>query len=265
MKAVTQESCELAWLEAAEHLAKMREHTEYNLIVEITKPAQRNDADRRIKSTVDQFLRAQKVNPLSTVAGTIFPISEYLNFGKRGVYEVYPDEVYPEIKAASEWGRYAHRLVRWGESDPPINPLKTLVEKMAAQLANSGPMRACYELSLTDSAIDLPLYDPVRDRKLTRNGPCLSHVSLKIRDSKTLYLTAIYRSHYYVEKALGNFYGLAALQSFVCDQTGLTPGPLVSVSSFAKLDTDGGWSQSAALKLVKAARAAYVGVNDEAA
>ena len=265
MKAITQESCERAWLEAAEHLAGVRQRTEYNLIVEITKPTMHDDADRRIQSTVDQFLRSYDANPLSTVAGTIFPVSEYRNFGTRGVYEVYPNEVYPEIKDPNEWGRYAYRLVRWPtDSSTPINPLKTVVEKIVTQ--RTGPrMRACYEISLTESAIDLPLYDPARDGGRPRSGPCLSHVSLKIGLTDTLYLTAIYRSHSYVERALGNFYGLAALQAFVCDQTGLTPGPLVCVSSYARLETEGGWSVSAAKDLVVAARAACSGVGNEAA
>jgi hypothetical protein len=224
-------------------------------------------ADHRVRATVDQFLRAHNANPLSTVAGTIFPSAEYVNHGRRGVYDIYPDEVYPEIKGRSDWGRYAHRLVRWpaSTSETPMNPLKTVVSKMRHQLKNRGPKRACYELSLTDSAIDLPLYDPLRDGLKPRNVPCLSHISLKLGETKNLYLTAIYRSHSYVGRALGNFLGLAALQAFICDETGLTPGPLMSVSSYARLEVDGGWSFGNALKLVKSARAIYKGVSHEAA
>lgn len=267
MKGIAQTTCELAWLEAAEHLAGLSSHTEYNLIVEITKPTLHEAADHRIRSTVDRFLRDHKANPVATVAGTIFPAAEYMSHGRRGVYEIYPDEVYPEIKGHSDWGRYAHRLVRWpASSDKPINPLKTLVQKMKDQLKNGRRMRACYELSLTDSAIDLPLYDPVTDGRRPRNGPCLSHISLKLGEADNLYLTAIYRSHSYVARALGNFLGLAALQAFICDETKLAPGPLVSVSSYARLEAEGGWwSASRALKLVKSARASYNGVSHEAA
>lgn len=266
MKAITQDSCERAWLDAAEHLAAVPGHADYNLVVEISKPAAHDAADRRLRSTVDRFLRAHKANPLSTVAGTIFPVSEYRDYGLRGVYEVYPDEVYPEIKDPKEWGRYAHRLVRWTDyAGKTINPLKTVVEKMVAQIKNGCRMRACYELSLTDSGIDLPLYDPTTDAGRTRSGPCLSHVSLKIGVTNSLYLTAIYRSHSYIARALGNFYGLAALQAFVCDQTELTPGPLLSVSSYARLDADDDWSVREALQLVKDARAASDGVTNEAA
>lgn len=266
MKAITQDSCETAWLEAAEHLASASGHTDYNLVVEIAKPAIHNAADVRVRSKVDAFLRAHKANPLSTVAGTIFPVSEYLNYGSRGVYEVYPEEVYPAIRDPKEWGRYANRLVRWACPDgKTINPLKLVVEKMQNQLKNGKRMRACYELSLTDSGIDLPLFDPTTDSGRTRGGPCLSHVSLKIGVTDSLYLTAIYRSHSYVARALGNFYGLAALQAFVCDQTGLTPGPLLCVSSYARLDAEDGWSVGDAVKLVAEARTAHEGATDEAA
>ncbi len=268
MKALTQTTCEQAWLEAAEHLADANEHTEYNLIIEITKPTLHDAADHRIRAAVDRFLRNHDAYPVSTVAGTIFPAAEYVNHGARGVYEIYPDEVYPEIKLGpSDWGRYAHRLVRWpAASTTPINPLKTLIEKMKTQLKQNGPrMRACYELSLTDSAIDLPLYDPVTDGRRPRGGPCLSHISLKIGATDILYLTALYRSHSYVARALGNFLGLADLQAFICNQTGLAPGPLVSVSSYARLEPDDGWKISEALQLVKSARLAYEGATHETA
>jgi thymidylate synthase len=97
------------------------------------------------------------------------------------------------------------------------------------------------------------------DGNRTRNGPCLSHVSLKVGVEDTLYLTALYRSHSYVARALGNFLGLASLQAFVCDQTGLAPGPLVCVSTYARLETDDGWTVGEATELVKAARAAHDG------
>jgi hypothetical protein len=252
---IAEETCERAWLAAAEHLAAKNDHVDYNLIVEISKPTVHDEVDRRMRAAVDSFLHTHHANPVTTVAGTIFPAAEYVDHGSRGVYDLYPDEVYPEILGPHEWGRYAHRLVRWPVgAAAPINPLKMLVEKITSQLANGRRMRACYELSLTDSAIDLPLYDPVSDAGRTRGGPCLSHLSFKIGTADTLYLTALYRSHSYIARALGNFLGLADLQAFVSDQTGLAPGPLVCVSSYARLDTDDGWSVGDALQLVNAAR-----------
>lgn len=206
MIAVEERSCERAWLAVAEHLASCSGHVDYNIVVEVAQPAIHDQYDGRVYELVDRFLRDHKANPVSTVADTIFPAAQYLESGSRGVYEVYPEEVYPEILGSREWGRYAYRLVHWPQDaahGQAINPLKDLVDKMRNQLAKRGPKRACYEISLTDSAIDLPLYDPVTDRAGIMGGPCLSHVSFKVAPPSALNLTAIYRSHYYVARALG--------------------------------------------------------------
>jgi len=183
------------------------------------------------------------------------------------VYEVYPNEVYPEILSPGDWGRYAYRLVRWppSEEKPTLNPLKELTEKIKEQRRQTGPKRACYELSLTDTAIDLPLYDPRSDKGRIMGGPCLSHLSFKLGPDDTLYLTALYRSHYYVARALGNFLGLAAVQAFVCNEVELSPGSLFCVSTFAKLDTldkrggRSGWGIRDAKDMISAARSALEG------
>lgn len=256
MTPLTAPTCERAWLIAAEHLAEAPAHTDYNLVVEIANPVEHSLADLSIRDEVDRFLRGHNANPVTTVAGTIFPAADYVEHGSRGVYEVYPEETYPEILGTNDWGRYAERMLRWPARDPsasPLRPLESLVEKMKVQLAGRR-MRACYEISLTDSAIDLPLYDPRSDRKRPRGGPCLSHVSFKVGAEDVLYLTALYRSHSYVARALGNFLGLADLQAFVCEETGLAPGPLVCVSTYARLEADGPWSVTDAKALVANAR-----------
>lgn len=260
MKAISEKTCERAWLAAVEHLASVPEQTEYNLVVEIEKPAHHDAEDHRVRDLVDRFLRSHGAKPLSTVAGTIFPAAEYLNHGSRGVYEYYPEEVYPTIR--SKWGTYAYRLVRWPDprgKKSTLIPLQTVVDKIKKQLKNGQRFRACYELSLSDSAIDLPLYDPISDALLPRGGPCLSHISLKLGAEDILYLTALYRSHTYIGRALGNFLGLAALQAFICDQTDLGPGPLVCVSTYARIEPDKGWTTGAALELVQSARRALNG------
>jgi hypothetical protein len=51
-------------------------------------------------------------------------------------------------------------------------------------------------------------------------------------------LTAIYRSHYYIERALGNILGLAQLLTFVAAEVGVDVGSLVCHSTYAVIDTD---------------------------
>lgn len=259
MKAISGATCELAWLEAAEHLAAVSGHDEHNLVVEIKAPTKHEAPEQRLYVLVNEFL-AERDQPLTTVAGTIFPAAQYLDFGPRGVYDVYPEEVYPTIKLGREWGRYAYRLVRWPPEDPSrLNPLKDLVKRLKRAVASKTGYKNFYELSLSDPGIDLPLYDAATDRDQGRGRvPCLSHLSFKLGAEKTLYLTALYRSHNFISKALGNYLGLADLQAFVCDQTGLAPGPLVVISTYAILDPkEKKWSVGDALKLVQQARTVY--------
>jgi hypothetical protein len=49
-------------------------------------------------------------------------------------------------------------------------------------------------------------------------------------------LTGVYRSHYYIQRALGNLFGLAHLQHFIAQEAGLQMGPLVCHSTMAQLD-----------------------------
>jgi hypothetical protein len=238
LRAIEGQTCAESWLDALDYLVGRRWHEQHNLILEVARPTDGSDRDRYISGTVDQFLIDHGSQPLSTVAETIFPGAEYQRSGVNGVYEIYPNEIYPLIKLPREWGRYAYRLVRKRSPDgSELNPLKIAVEKLRSQVQNGHRKRCCYELSLSEGALDLPLYDANDDCRLLY-GPCLSHISLKLGRNDDLYLTAQYRSHYYVARALGNLKGLAMLQAFVCEQTGLAPGPLVCVSTFARVDTE---------------------------
>jgi hypothetical protein len=251
MKQITGESRATTWLAAMRHLDECDDWEDYNLVLEILDPMRRDPVDQRIEDTVDKFLRAADKFPLTTVSETIFPASEYRRHGPDGVYETYPNEIYPKIKRLPElkWGTYAHRLVRRTGPSGPFNPLKYCVEKIRGELAGKGVKTACYELSLADVALDLPLYEAASDQTYHIGGPCLSHVSLKITRDRKLLLTALYRSHYYVQKALGNLLGLARLQAFVCEQTKLAPGPLVCVSTYATLESE--WSKTGVRALMK--------------
>ena len=114
-------------------------------------------------------------------------------------------------------------------------PLRELVEKIRKHRATTR-IRSIYEIG-TLVAGDLPIYDPDSDRNLPMGQPCLSHLTFKIIGQDLLSLTVLYRSHYYVERALGNFVGLSQLLAFVAKETDLEVGPLVCHSSYAKLES----------------------------
>jgi hypothetical protein len=208
------------------------------------------DSDLRVVDTVDAFLRKRDKFPVVTVAGTIFPGGLYTQHGSDGVYEVYPDEVYPKVKEG--WGSYAYRLVRRERADGTVmNPLKMLVEKMKKQLSYTSTLKRAYELNSTELFADLPLYEGTEDWNRGIQHPCLSHISFRIERKKRLAMTALYRSHFYVQKTLGNLLGLAQLQLFVAQETKLAVGTMVIHSIHAVLDSESGkWGKQDIQKLI---------------
>ena len=223
-----------AWMGGAEFLLKSG--PTLNLILAIGSPCSNGKfpiADR----CIDKFLRDNKQSPMHTVAETIFPGYEYCRRGLRGVFDFYPDEVYPAIKKhpGISWGTYAYRLVRRRDANGNfMNPLEQMIDKMKKEIATNQPKRSCYEMGIAKEEYELPLYNTVEDRTRHLGGPCLSHLSFKLFDG-TIHLTAFYRSHDYGYKVPGNLLGLARLQACVARETGQRVGSLVAHSSYAFL------------------------------
>lgn len=217
-------------------MLSLGEREAYNVLLAIESPLKLTSEEQKACKTVDTFLRSRGEDPLTTVAGTIFPANHYMRHGAKGVYEKFPaDFANVELKT---WGTYAMRMLRReGKGGQEMNPLKEMIEKMQKYRHLN---RSAFELNvLTDdlgNTGDLPIYDFKRDHKRTLQQPCLSHLTFKVTRNDCLRLTVFYRSHYYITKALGNLLGLAQLQSFVADQIGLDVGPLVCHSTHARID-----------------------------
>lgn len=242
-----------AWLTAMEHLSTSPRHEDFNVILEIATPLDVDDGDRAVAAYINRFLTGHGVQALHTVANTIFPDDLYRRYGADGVYEHYPENVYPRLRKCpkNSWGTYAHRMVRrTNASGNVVNPLRTVVTRLQTEITGGGnPKRARYELNMVDPFVDLSTSDPTLPGDgRAMGGPCLSHLSFKIRDGAVA-LTAFYRSHYYVERALGNLLGLANLLRFVSAETGLQAGVLTCISSMAKIDT-GSWNLSEVERLL---------------
>jgi hypothetical protein len=237
-----EETREETWLKAIKHLLNAEDNMEYNLIMEIANPVKRNAQSIKIAKAFEALLESSGKPPLHTVADTIFPAFEYKKHGKAGVFEVYPNEIYPIIKCdkANNYGTYAYRLVRgYGPDGKECRPLENVMKKLESQIKNPNGKRCVFELSVDGFSTDAVETIPINrnDTKPFWGFPCLSHLSFKLnRDRSALHLTAIYRSHYYIEKALGNLLGLARLQAFMARELGIEPGILVCHSTLAKLD-----------------------------
>ncbi len=132
------------------------------------------------------------------------------------------------------------------------------------KMKNHSNYKACHELGIGQPfEEDVPIYDGALDRKPTYgNLPCLSHISIKVDNGKVR-LNATYRSHYYMQRLLGNLIGLGRLQFFLAREAGLEVGPMTINSTFARLDTganngkDCHWGVNDISTLLAACKAEY--------
>ena len=220
-----------AWQEGTRRL--LTAGPQLNVILSVAHPTGARNLTHAVPR-IDAFLRGAGQPPTHTVAETIFPGWLYKRRGTRGVFDYYPEKVYPQLRTRG-WGTYAYRLVRRHDHNGALfNPLRQMLEKMQSELQFRGPKRSCYEIGIFSPQYDLPVYDTHADRKRRRGGPCLSHLSFKLF-ADSVHLTALYRSHDYSYKVFGNLLGLARLQHFVARETRQRVGTLVVHSSYAFL------------------------------
>ncbi|MEI8704704.1 hypothetical protein [Pseudoalteromonas sp. B62] len=240
MHVISTDTREEAWLQAVKHLKNGTSHKiEYNLILEVKKPGQTTTRTKEIRDKFDCFAKDNLSYNSHTVAETIFPASLYKKYGVEGVYTIYPEQVYPTIKGiqANNRGTYAMRIVRGSSAiGHKINPVKEVISRLKKAAKSPSGIRCAHEISLDDSESI-----PINHNDRSRYGfPCLSHLSFKLSyDRKELHLTAVYRSQFFIDKAMGNLLGLARLQSFICREVGVSMGALVCHATYAQLDDTG--------------------------
>lgn len=272
MKVIRAKTAPQAWLEATKFLLSQKGgYDTFDLLLHIESPTVLSKADGRVIEAVDSFLVGHGGASVHTVAETIFPKADYERNGRVGVFENYPERMEHIHAARSDkrWGCYALRSVRQVDlNGKTFNPLERVVEKMGA----ASRYTACYELvpgrpHHPDEVIceDITYYDPATDRKpYYGQMPCLSLASFKY-DRKTgqVRLNASYRSHYYMQRTLGNLMGLARLQYFVAHESGAQVGPLTINSTYAKLDkgkeasTNGTWGMNGIRSLIASCESFY--------
>jgi hypothetical protein len=255
-----------AWLAACEHVAATPRFEARTIVLRVASPVRMRARDRAVVGLLDAFLAQHGGMPNHTVAETIFPGYEYMRRGIDGVFAEYPDALYPKLEKHPRrgWGRYAQRMLRRTRADGTIwNPLENTIEK----LRNRHGSRSAFEVGVSGAAdtlsmegIDIDLYDDNADGKRFRPLPCLSHLCFHVLDGDQLHLTALYRSHYYVQRLYGNLLGLARLQDFLAQQTELKTGELVCHSTFARLEhggNDAPWKKRDVEVLLAAARESF--------
>lgn len=246
------------WLAAARHLNKLPGRTAMNLVLEIRQPLALTSDDRAVMARVDAALLRRGLS-LRRVAATIFPLDTYRRFGRPNFYDEYLRTL---VRGKTRWGTYAQRMIdRPGrQRGARVNALELLVTRLSECGQPTNPsggrksVASAYELGVTDPELDLqdswsshddggdvPTYDVAVDGRKWLGFACLSHLSFKrvqIGDRTAVNLTAMYRSHHYCSRGLGNLLGLAQLLSFVAKETKLAVGTLTCLSTHAELDVD---------------------------
>ncbi|KRA82556.1 hypothetical protein [Altererythrobacter sp. Root672] len=235
-----------AWLQATRALQEVPKPV-YNLVYSVLSPAEMRPVDHAVVKLFNKFALEHQFHPTDTVANTIFPLDTYrANVADRAAfYKAYHDTVLPKVRKA--WGTYFERLtIRRNHDGTPmirgnalLNPLEILIEKLKRRVEDPPKTTTHYEISPGDIALEIATYNPLHDCSYQIGGPCLSHVSFKIDRDDVLRLTALYRSHWYIERALGNLIGLARLQWFVANAAGAKVGPLTIIAAEAVLDLSG--------------------------
>ena len=231
------------WIKALEHL-KQNKGRARNVMLELDKPNVVTQQDKVCIGLVDTALREHCDLSIQTVAGTIFPQGLYKRAGAAQLKSRF-FKVMERAQKKGTWGTYAMRLMcRPDHNGNPFNPLQRVVDKLKHAAGPGNAFMSNYELSVhgpDDLTMDepafceVPLYSPARDSKVIQNYPCLSHLTFKLVDG-AIDLTAIYRSHWYAQRALGNLIGLSHLMDFVAAESGTKVGRLTCISTDATLD-----------------------------
>lgn len=246
---VMRENLAEAWI-AATDLVLERGGKSYHL--DVAFPA-KFDEGQPPWDVLNRFLLEHEKEELNTVANTIFPAELYhphlganaaaqlyenyeismrvhQRTGRRNDYETYFNRMvsFPVATGSTEkLGEKAERL----KSDGTFNQLAFQIERLQTARQKSRK-RNSYEIGLShpmdaEVRVQAPLHDVTWG-----SFPCLSHVSLTMIDDR-INTTATYRNQYMVERAFGNYVGLARLTTFLARESGCEPGEVQVIATGA--------------------------------
>jgi thymidylate synthase len=206
-----------AWRSASRHLCGHGKQ-DYNMLVQF--PC--NAADETQMPLFDPRSTSPRLDRIRDVANTIFPSRTWANSGgnRATFYERY-GRAHRRGRRKS-WGTYFGRFIDFGEAG--VNQLERLIK---AHDAWPGSYRAAFFMHTSSAETD---------GLRRRGGPCLQYVQFVCTDAKNMDVLAVYRNHDYCNKALGNFFGLSRLLTFVCGEVGRSPGWVTCLSIHAYFD-----------------------------
>lgn len=243
-----------AWLLALEQTVDSPGGRMAHLMMTVTQPGLEITC---IRDGIERELALTGQQSVDTVAGTIFPRSLYSDPGLAWHPRLRAEQQHALDKAAAdlydrylsslsllrtvranEIGTYFSRMISWpGKGPGGINQLARVIHRLR-------DVRRCGRA--TENKIDLDTSADglngatilegaqicAADDKRTRGFPCLVHLDFSLLNGE-LHCAAIYRHHYLIDKAYGNFIGLSNLMQFLCQQSGVGMGELVVLAGVA--------------------------------
>ena len=221
-----------AWTLAIRDLLAAPGHELVNLSVAIHDPGREVSG---VTGAIDSFLTAEqarrsseRIHSVSTVANTIFPNALYRPETAKAETRFYAagGRVLARRKRVAPRERsYFRRLIAYPGADTPLNQLERVVRQLRDAKGRGDRNGSLYELTLFEAKSDAR----------PQGFPCLSHISLSLVQGK-LHMAALYRNHYFLRRAHGNYLGLGNLLRFISNESGFSVGEILCVSSHAKLD-----------------------------
>ncbi len=211
------------WKEAFRYL--VADGNRFNLALHVRQPLVRNYAQL---TPLDPHAVDAKGRPLSDVANTIFPERSQRWDAPVDEFVGHYSRAYERLlrKGWRSWGCYFVRLTAFG--DDKVDQLGRVVQGLSTW-GHGHKAAFVVHFSSSDS-----------DRPRPQGAPCLQYVQFSVSAGSVLSLTAVYRSHDYFYKALGNLIGLSRLLEFVAMKTQHEVGTLTCLSTYAFVQASAG-------------------------
>jgi thymidylate synthase len=217
------DNCLTAWRDACRYI--IHNGNGFNLLVFIRNPLNFNDA--QLEEIIDTAIINYK--SVSDVINTIFPSKLYnrnIGLPRDDFYKLHEKLYYRgktmHSKNKSRWGNYFLRLTRFGNSKK--NQLQNIIDAINSR---EKQYAACYYMHISSVDTD--------NNTRVIGNPCLQYIQFGL-EGDSINLTAVYRNHDFLTKALGNYIGLSRLLEYVCEQTGKKIGTFACHSIHYFLD-----------------------------
>lgn len=182
-----------------------------------------------IRGRLSDFLAERRESSIDTISSTIFPNSLW-NPGRpaQELFERY-ERIWPRVKLcpANRNGVYFQRLIAFGDEKKPFNQL----EHVLRTWRDYGNHR--------HSALQAAIFDPSKDHVNSRQRgfPCLQQLAFDAQGtngSDGLIVTGFYATQTLLEKAYGNYLGLARLGQFMAHELQIPLKEVTCIANVAK-------------------------------